>query len=565
MRGESKSTLTTHPGWMPNSLIWEIIMKKLFMGLSILGLLNVPAWANNLENNQAKIEHVSNETEALKKQLIQLQQEVDNLNKKKSFVHQAKHDVVKPKAKVHQKAAPISSSIPGVSHIIQDDGTDMDRLVETYVESLPLDWDNPGQSFVSIGPYVNVPIKFSGGNLIINDPKINTDVALLKLKKASHEGMVARGVPEEEHHSHLLLSGNVEGQGQFTQYGQQSGTGSAGGNGSSTNIDLSSAELDGFLLTPSPWVSGFFSFSYDNGFNPTVTNSRVLDSRIFLNTGFIILGDFAKSPYYATLGQMFVPFGTYSSVFISSPLTKKFARTKARAVLAGYQGQTPSAFYTSLYAFRGDSHASSSSRVNNGGVNMGYRFDWHDPDINGDIGLGWLANIADSTGMQFTNAQPEFNGFGGPAPYGNEQIVHRVPAVNVRGRLSYKEHFDLIAEYVGVTTSFNPNDLSFNATGAKPWGFNTEAAYTFPIKDYVVSWGVGYSQAKEALALGLPERRFGTVLNTSIWHNTLQSIELRHDINYSSATYASGSGVTKPVTGLGTSDNVITVQFDLFF
>ena len=179
--------------------------------------------------------------------------------------------------------------------------------------------------------------------------------------------------------------------------------------------------------------------------------------------------------------------------------------------------------------------------------------------------MGWLANVADSVGMQNTGNQPSFNGFAGPTPYGLEKIVHRVPALNVRGMLSIAKKVDLIAEYIGVTTSFNPNDLSFNAAGAKPWGVNLEAAYTFQFLNNPASFGIGYSQAREALALGLAERRFAAVLNTSLWHNTIQSLEFRHDINYAMSDVASGSLVAPKVTGLGTSDNVVTLHFDLFF
>ncbi len=442
-----------------------------------------------------------------------------------------------------------------------------DLLIQSYLQNLPLDWDNPGQSFVSIGPYVNVPIQFNGRQLIVNDPKINTDVALLKLRKAAQAGMAARGIHtgEDTHHSHLLLSGILEGQGQYIRYGQQGGNLGSGNNGTSSNIDLSAAELDGFLLTPSPWVSGFFSFSYDNGTDPIETNSRVLNSRVFLNNAFIILGDFSRSPFYGTIGQMFVPFGTYSSVFISSPLTKTLGRTKARALLVGYQGQAANDLYLALYAFKGDSHGSATSRINNGGINLGYRFDKLCPYVNGNIGVGWIANIADSVGMQHTNNIPQFNGFAGPVPYGLEKIVHRVPALNVRGIFSIGDRIDLIAEYVGVTTSFNPNDLSFNASGAKPWAFNTEASYTFQAFDKPSSIGIGYSQGHEALAINLPEKRMGIVINTSIWHNTIQSLEFRHDINYASSNTSTGSNVSPVSTGLGTSDNVITLQFDLYF
>ena len=276
-----------------------------------------------------------------------------------------------------------------------------------------------------------------------------------------------------------------------------------------------------------------------------------------------MLGDFTRSPVYATAGQMFVPFGTYSSVFISQTLPKRLGRTKARAFLVGYQGQEDNAFFTALYMYKGDSHASATSRINSGGINLGYRFDFPSR-VNGEVGAGWMANIADSVGMQNTGGQPNFNGFAGPVPYGNEKIVHRVPAVDMRAKVSFS-NFDFIADYLAVTTSFNPNDLSFNAAGASPWALDTQLAYTFAVWDKPTSLGIGYSQAREALALGLPERRMGAVLNTSIWHNTIQSLEFRHDINYATSKYATGSNILPLVTGLGTYDNVVTLQFDVFF
>lgn len=550
-------------------------MKKntLITSLCVLGLVTFPAFATtSTSNDQTKIDKISSETQALQKELAELRHEVAVLKQQKKNSGQHPRAQVKALHPTTGQPTP-NTGTPNATPIVPENApmprgrSQMDRLLQSYLQNLPLDWDNPGQSFVSIGPYINTTILFSGGQLIVNDPKINTDVALLKLRKAAYEGMAAKGIHtgEDTHRSHLILSGILEGEGQYIQYGQQDGNLGAGNNGSSSNIDLATAELDAFLLSPSPWVSGFFSFSYDNGTEPTETNSRVLNSRVFLNNAFIMIGDFTKSPFYGTLGQYYVPFGTYSSVMVTSPLTKALGRTKARAILAGYQAQTQNAFYTSVYAFKGDSHASATSRINNGGINVGYRFDIPCPDFNGDIGAGYIGNIADSAGMQNTDNQPMFNGFAGPVPFGNEKIVHRVPAIDVRGIVTIGENINLIAEYVGVTTSFNPNDLSFNAHGAKPWAMNAEASYTFEVFTKPSSIGIGYSQAKQALAIGLPEKRASAVFNTSIWHNTVQSLEFRHDINYSASTVATGSGVVPLTQGLGTYDNVITLQFDLFF
>ena len=316
----------------------------LIASLVSLGFLAFPASPAFAQNAQAQdstdLNLISSQT-----------QEVPGAKKNKKHSAFAPHKTT-PKNAPAAEVKPQSQTSAVGSTYNGKPRTQMDLLIQNYLQSLPVDWDNPGQSFVAIGPYINTPIQFSGNNLIINDPKINTDVALLKLRKAAHEGMVAKGIhtEDETHHSHLLLSGILEGQAQYIQFGQQGGNPGSGKNGSSTDIDLSAAEIDAFLLTPSSWVSGFMSLSYDNGTDPFETNSRVMDSRLFLNNAFIMMGDFMRSPFYGSLGQMYVPFGTYASVFISSPGTKTIGRTKARAVLVGYQGQTANSFlYLALY------------------------------------------------------------------------------------------------------------------------------------------------------------------------------------------------------------------------
>ena len=396
--------------------------------------------------------------------------------------------------------------------------------------------DVPGQSFVSTGPYIGVPLQYSGNNLIINSPSVNEDVTLLKLRKNINQRLRALGRGNEEDNAHLLLSGTIEGQILYNN----------GAGSTSSDVNLTNAALDAYVLGPTNWVSGLLELSYDNDIGSNVgalsTNYRVANSRVFVNKAFIILGDFEKTNFYTTLGQLYVPFGTYSSNMVSSPLTKILGRTKARALVLGYQQQTPCAFYTAGYVFRGDSHIGSNSNINNGGVNAGYRFKCGD-SFSGDFGGGVIGNIADSGGMQITGGLNAgvFNGFGGPAPFGSETIVHRVPAYDLRGLFSIGGHVDLLAEYIGASTSFNPNDLSFNNGGARPWAVNGEAAYSFSAFERPSSIAIGYGAAKEALALGLPAQRYSFVFNTSWWKNTLQSVEFRHDINYAQSDFATGS------------------------
>ena len=431
-------------------------------------------------------------------------------------------------------------------------------LPTTGATYLPVDLDVPGQSWVSSGPYIGIPLEFSGGNLIINSPSVNQDVALLKVRKNIHKRLEALGVSEDPDHAHILLSGILEGQVIY----KHKGVGPSG-----SDIDLTSAGLDAYVLSPSRWVSALLGFNYENDVGANTgsvsTRARVQNSRVLINQAFITVGDFTSSNWYGTIGQVYVPFGTFSSVMISSPLTKLLARTKARAIVVGYQQQTPDAFYTSGFVFKGDSHAGSTGRVNNGGLNVGYRY--VAGSIRGDIGGGFIANIADSVGMQNTGNIPSFTGFGGPIPFGDEFLDHQVPAYDLRGMLGIGENINILGEYVSTINKFNPEDLMMNSHGAKPSAGNLEGSYTFNAFSFPSSIGIGFGMSKDALALGLASRRVGIVFNTSFWKDSVFSLEYRHDVNYSSGDTATGSGVLPLVVGPGRPDNLVIGQLDVYF
>lgn len=438
-------------------------------------------------------------------------------------------------------------------------------LPEEGIQYLPMDVDVPGQSFVSTGPYIGVPLQYSGSNLIVNSPSVNQDVALLSLRKNINQRITALGLKPQDEHSHLLLSGTIEGQGIYKNIG---------GGANSSDIDLTNVGIDAYILGPSSWTSGLISLSYDNNIGAQTgslsINSRSQNSRVFVNKAFIIVGDFLKSPFYGTLGQMYVPFGTYSSSLVSSTLTKLMFRTQARAALIGFQQQCDNGFLGSAFAFKGDSFVGATSRVNNGGFNLGYFFDRG--FLSGRVGGSYLVNVADSQGMQNTGngavyvapAVPLFGGFGGVAGTGNEQLKHRVPGYDVRGTLSIGKSIDLLAEYITAINHFSVADLSVNGRGAKPQALDAEIAYTFQCFPVPTSVTFGYGKTRDALALGMPVQRYSLVLNTSIWRNTLESLEFRHDMNYPSGMVASGSGVLAPRAS-GKTDNIVTAQFDIYF
>lgn len=538
-------------------------LTPLAVSLCLLGMTSIPVFAATTSHNSTKA--ASAHTQSLEQQVADLRQQVSQLKKLVASQHAPSSSSLNS---THQSLhGAMASHVTGGEPVRETNPIEgPSNLPTTGVEYLPVDLDVPGQSFVSSGPYIGIPLEYSGGNLIINTPSVNQDVALLKIRKNIRERLVALGIKRNPNHAHVLLSGIVEGQAMYKDPFSGPNT---------STIELTSAGIDAYILGPSKWLSSLISLVYDNTPGPLEgslnNNARVQNSRFLVNQAFITFGDLQTTPLYGTIGQYYVPFGTYSSNMVSAPLTTVLGRTKARAILIGVQPQKENTLYGSGFIFRGDSYAASTARINNGGINLGYRFSHN--DWSGDIGTGVIANIADSGGMQNNGfGQPNFGGFGGTnttnSGYGDEQLVHRVAAYDFRALLSFTSHITLLGEYITSATAFSPADLQMNNHGAKPQALNAEAAYTFSLFSKPSSVAIGYGMSKQALAIGLPAKRFSVVLNTSWWKDTLQSLEFRHDIDYGKSNTANGStaaGINEPVQGTGNSGNTVTAQFDVYF
>ncbi len=513
------------------------MLKPLAITLLLSGIIAMPAMAATSSNETEASQQPHKKS--LEATVARLEKEVAALKNQKMYARKSNQS-----GAASVSPAPASDAGP----YNQLSGKDLRRVINQDQTYLPFDLDVPGRAFVSTGPYVGVQYQFAGTDLIVQSPSVNTDVQLLNIRKSIITQLNSLGTPPS--HSHVLLSGIIEAQAGYID---------PNGGPSRTDIDVTNVSLDTTIFGPSDWLLGFVELSYDNsspldnGIFTSSSNFRAGNSRVYVNKAFITIGDFACSPFYGTIGQYYVPFGTYSSVMISDPLTKLLARTKARALELGFQQQTPNAFYGAVYIFRGDSHAHSVPKVSNGGINLGFRFDAG--FFKGDVGGGVIANLTDSVGMQlganFQNA---------------EQLVHRVPAYNARGSFQLGTHINLIGEFVTASTQYNPNNMSFNNHGAKPWAFDTEATYSFCIlDDKPSSIGIGYAKTKEALALGIPLTRTSLVLNTSLLRNTLQSLEFRHDRRYARSDVATAEGLSGPVSETRKYDNAVTAQFDYYF
>lgn len=122
---------------------------------------------------------------------------------------------------------------------------------------------------------------------------------------------------------------------------------------------------------------------------------------------------------------------------------------------------------------------------------------------------------------------------------------------------------------MGATQAFRAQDLSFNGHGATPQALQTEVAMTFRAFDKPASVAAGYQWSKEALALNLPQQRIIGVFNISIWKDTVESLEYRHDMDYAGNQFANGAApaglVNAPTLGTGHAADTVSAQIGVYF
>ena len=395
---------------------------------------------------------------------------------------------------------------------------------------------------VTIGSYINQDSLYDGTDLIVNVPSVREAARLLLRHLQIEKESVKLGIPEP-HFPRLTFSGFLEGQASYTKpY-----TGSA-----INSINFTGAELDSYVEA-SDWASGYMALDYDS-------SELANGSRVFLNRAFITIGNLNKAPAYGVIGQVYVPFGRYSTAFITTPITLAVGRTRARSLMLGFQQVEKNSGYGEIYSYQGlTTPVNQANTMNEWGADAGYNFQISDK-ISGYIGSSYISNLADSQGAQ------------GTIFVLSENLNHRVGAGDLYGSLAINP-FVFIAEYIVALQSFNINDVPYVNHGAKPKAYRAEVDYTFHTFGKPSSFGVEYGGSQQALAFGVPEQRYGAVYNINLLRDTNLAIEYRHDVNYpASAATVSGPNTFTPrptppniAADLGRSDNVITAQFDLYF
>jgi hypothetical protein len=449
---------------------------------------------------------------------------------------------------LHQNPAPYHSSLVSVHSLdkypeaLEYSPTALvaDGHVMTYLAGTPI---------ITV-PYLGERPAFDGSDMIVNISSINRDVRLMDQRRLLYRAYERLGYSDPTLPI-IALSGKLEPLVSFNNpyYGNSTG-----------DLNLGSTELD-VAAALNEYVEGFIGIVYDDA-PPSIGGQRVSNSAFSLSLGFVNIGNLDRSPFYFTGGQLYAPFGRYSTSMVSGTLPMLVGRTLTRPFIFGYKTQEGSGPYVAGYGFQADTSLGGSGA---GGVNVGYTLEL--PVIHGDFGVGFINTIADSLGMQSNNSSIGY--FGGFAsPTNGSELVAKVPGLNFHANFSI-DRFNFAAEWLEATQGFRQQDLSFDGKRAQPSAGQLETSMTFRVFNKPATVGVGYQWTQQALALNLPEQRVLGVFNISFWRDTIESLEFRHDMDYHVTQYANGAApagvVNSNIIGSGKAANTVTAQLGVFF
>jgi len=242
-----------------------------------------------------------------------------------------------------------------------------------------------------------------------------------------------------------------------------------------------------------------------------------------------------------------VPYGYYNRHPITVPFTQLLTQTNATALQVGFVDT--SGFNGSLFAFRTESTAGTSGntdilgdngrgegntivsnsrhRVENGGVQIGYKYDQADMGFIADA--SWLGNLAavDYVASNLDSYREAVAGY----------------SIDLMGHYM---GFDGEAQYTTSSGEFAMSDVCVKCNsldahdfaerdGAKPAAWLIGIGYNFDMAAHKSRVGINYQKSKDSVDVGLagiPSERWQADWTVNLWKNTDITFEYIHDQDY---------------------------------
>ena len=238
--------------------------------------------------------------------------------------------------------------------------------------------------------------------------------------------------------------------------------------------------------------------------------------------------DLDLTPVSGRIGRIYLPFGVYSSHFITSPLTQELGEIRESAVLLGYGND--------LWSVSGFFFNGAAEKI---GVEDQLR-DWGGsfvmmPTAGLEVGGSYLSDLADSDAELLMEYRRRVAGWSAFASYEFGA-------------------FGVNAEVLGAVESFATADLDENGDGAgdRPLAWNVELFWALDSVELAAR-----CEGSKDFA-GQPRQQYGLVISWSPWENAALSVEYLH------GSFKSGFDRDEDGNNLD-QRNLVTAQWALAF
>lgn len=384
------------------------------------------------------------------------------------------------------------------------------------------------RSTIGTGPYFGVDSSYDGSELLINQSNINKDLGLLNQKQV----IALKNSKSKEINTtpHIQISGNLEGRLLFNNIRRN-------------NVALSSSEVElGALINN--WVNGFTNFTYDSS-----------TSDIKLTLGFLTLGNLDRSPFFLTVGRMFMPFGSFSSYLANAnPLNKAIGRIRTDGIKIGYYDKN---WLISAASYVGATKRHSHSKLDQYAINIQYSM----PQVKSNSGFGYKAligytnNLAEAFRTQIVFTSP------------TKILRHYISGID--GSLTlYYNNFILNGEYTSALENYAISDWSENGNKVKPSSLKVEGIVKYILLGKNTYTVLHFSNTNDAAAINRGVKtQYAIDTTVNILKDTYISAEFDLQKQYKNTSFT-GDLFSNAVTVLSPSskyNKVIAVTLDIYF
>ncbi|HET8708200.1 MAG TPA: LbtU family siderophore porin [Pseudomonadales bacterium] len=255
-----------------------------------------------------------------------------------------------------------------------------------------------------------------------------------------------------------------------------------------------------------------------------------------------------------TLGRQYLPFGNYSTHLITDPEALHLAKINDTAAVIKYGTE----FNVHAFAMNGNTiKANPQQKKKDNAAEYGYGFSYEGEHFK--IGTDWTNSICESDDVVDSIAD-------------TIALKTYVPGWDFHTGLTVGQ-WELTAEYVTATRSFDATELSFNGSGAKPSAWHIETAYQLPNNDAWLAFRTG--QTREFLFLNQPKSTISLGYGQTIYKNTTLKLEAYRQKDYATTDNAnhfngitateSGYSLAEPIIGTGNMANGFIAQIGVAF